>query len=1328
MTAVNERELFMAALQMEDPAQRAGYVAEACGGDVALRQRIEALLKAFGAAGSFLQKPAADEGATSDQPAIAAPPPIAPLEGVGTVIGPYKLLQQIGEGGMGTVFMAEQTHPVQRKVALKIIKPGMDSRQVIARFEAERQALALMDHPNIAKVLDAGTTGDRGQGLGGREDKSRTLGLTPNPYSLTPAAGRPYFVMELVKGVPITRYCDEHRLTPKQRLELFVPVCQAVQHAHQKGIIHRDLKPSNVLVAEYDDRPVPKVIDFGVAKATGPKLTDRTMFTEFGQVVGTLEYMSPEQAKLNALDIDTRSDIYALGVLLYELLTGTTPFEKKRLHQAAFDEMLRVIREEEPPRPSRRLSTTKELPSIAANRGLEPRKLSGLVRGELDWIVMKCLEKDRNRRYETANGLAHDIERYLGNEPVQACSPSARYRLRKFVRRHRGPVLTACVLVFALLTAAIGTTTGWLRATWERDRKQEALDAEQEAKNLADKRATELERNLYFQHIALVAQKLEANDLARVEELLNECPPKLRHWEWHYLMRWYRFGPYTELPFYSTPAKYWSAAFSSDGKQLAASLANGSVCTWDVSTRQPIRTLFGHFGTVGSVAMSHDRQWIAAAGGDGSIKLWDRATGDLVRTLSCKSPEAYEICFSADSRKLASVYADGMVRLWDPQTGVELRSIAAHKDSAFGLAFDPKGVRLASASFDNTVKIWDAATGSERRTFRGHEAGPLCVAFSPDGKRVASGGWDMTIQIWDPETGVVERTLRGHNLQVRGVAFSPDGKRLASVGGDLRLWDVETGQELLALRGATGFMKCVRFSPDGQLLATPSWDQTLKIWDGSPVPEKAKHGLMTLRGFAGPVYRVAISNDGTRIAGTSTDHTARVWEADSGQLVHRLEGHRDVVEGVAFSPNGCLIATASRDKTIRIWDSATAALVKTLDASEWMNCVEFSPDGSLLAAAGRDWGAKVGIQTWNTTTWEKNSTQFAGSHAELHRIAFSPDSRTVAAGARTSSVGAANSIRLWDAATGRVLQTLSSSPGSLAFHPDGKRVAAWGDDRTLKMWDVKTGAEVSSVQHEVAGSNLVIHPDGRRLFLADMSGSVAMTDLATGRVLRKYRGHAQRISALACSRDGRMLVSGSFDQTVRVWDATLTTEEWYGPEARELVQAQFAKHSFRETVVANLKSDKSLTDEVRASALRWAEKWQEDPHTLDDASWEIARNPGRKAEEYELAWRRSETACRLAPGNGEYLLGLGAAQYRTGRYEQAVKSLLEGEKLTAERAGGVAPGTYANQAMALFQLGKKAEARATLDRAREVIKVPHWANNEEALSALKEAEALIDKK
>ncbi len=436
---MSERDLFIAALQIEDAAARAAYLDAACAGDAALRQRLEVLLQAH-AADSFLEPPPAAASTTDAFRPTAEGPPSAPAaagESSGMRLGPYRLLQQIGTGGMGVVWMAEQQTPLRRLVALKVIKAGMDSAQVIARFEQERQALALMDHPNIARVLDGGTTD----------------------------SGRPFFVMELVKGTPITKYCDEHRLTPRERLALFVPVCQAVQHAHQKGIIHRDLKPSNVLVAPYDGRPVVKVIDFGVAKATGPRLTDRTLFTEFGAVIGTLEYMSPEQAELNNQDIDTRSDIYALGVLLYELLTGSTPLERSRLRQAAFAEVLRCIREEEPPRPSQRLSASKDaLPVISAQRQTEPARLTKLMRGELDWIVMKALDKDRGRRYETANGLAQDVERYLQDEPVAACPPSAGYWLRKFLRRNRRPVLVAAALLLALLGGIVGTTWGLVRA------------------------------------------------------------------------------------------------------------------------------------------------------------------------------------------------------------------------------------------------------------------------------------------------------------------------------------------------------------------------------------------------------------------------------------------------------------------------------------------------------------------------------------------------------------------------------------------------------------------------------------------------------------------------------------------------------------------------------------------------------------------------------------------------------------------------------------------------------------------------------------------------
>jgi serine/threonine protein kinase/Tfp pilus assembly protein PilF len=507
---MSERDIFIAALQKKDTGERQRYVNEACAGQPELREQVETLLRLYEGAGSFLQNPAMElpPTATLDkaaEPTAPVDPPVL-TERQGSQIGPYKLIEQLGEGGFGIVFRAEQQQPIRRTVALKVLKPGMDTRQVIARFEAERQALAVMDHQNIARVIDGGET----------------------------RSGRPYFVMDLVKGIPITRFCDEQKLTVRQRLELFVPACRAVQHAHQKGIIHRDLKPTNVLVAAYDGKPVPKIIDFGVAKALGQQLTERTLATRFGEIIGTLEYMSPEQAEFNALDVDTRADVYSLGVLLYELLTGTTPLSTAQLKQAGVAEVLRLIREEDPPTPSTRLSNSKEsLTAISAQRKLEPARLAREVRGDLDWIVMRCLEKDRARRYQTANDLARDIERYLNEEPVEAGPPSPVYRLRKFARKNRKWLAAATAFVLLLVT---GTGVSAWQAVRARTAEREAVKArDSEADQLRQAKKSEARAQAvlkFFQDKVLAAPRPKNQEGglrkdATIREALDQAEPAI---------------------------------------------------------------------------------------------------------------------------------------------------------------------------------------------------------------------------------------------------------------------------------------------------------------------------------------------------------------------------------------------------------------------------------------------------------------------------------------------------------------------------------------------------------------------------------------------------------------------------------------------------------------------------------------------------------------------------------------------------------------------------------------------------------------------------------
>lgn len=1129
------KALFLEAVAIDDLVVRAALLNERCREDAALFARVNALLVAN-------DRAVANEGTGSIriEGGSGAVEPTADFsskaEHIGAIlVGKYKLIEEIGEGGMGSVYMAQQTDPVKRAVAVKVIKTGMDSKAVLARFDAERQALAMMDHPNIAKVLDAGTTD----------------------------SGRPFFVMELVKGVSITQYCDERNLTPRQRLELFVPVCQAIQHAHQKGIIHRDIKPSNVLVAIYDDRPVPKVIDFGVAKAAGPGLTDRTLMTGFGAVVGTPEYMSPEQASLNNVDIDTRSDVYSLGVLLYELLTGTTPLEQKRLKEVALLELLRRIREEEPPNPSTRLNTTQELPSIAAHRGLEPRKLSDLIRGELDWIIMKALEKDRVRRYETANAFAADVQRYLADEPVQACPPSTGYRLHKFVRRNKWPVLATTLVFLALVGGIIGTTWGLVLADNARQRAVQAQQAESEQKRLADQRAeaankseartreekryAEQQRDranqlAYTKQLVLAQREWRDDNVGHALELLDECPMNVRGWEHRHLYARFTSNQRTLRGHTSGVS---SVNWSPDGKLLASASQDGTVKLWDAQNRRDMLTFKGHSHWVTSVCFSPDGRRLASAsrnpGHPGEVKVWDAHMGQEILTLKGHTNAVLCVCWSPDGKRLASASWDQMVKVWDTGTGQETLSLKAHADGVNSLSWSPDGHHLASGGSDRTVKVWDAEKGQEVCCLRGHTGWVNSVSWSPDGKRLASASWDQTVKVWDAETEQEMLSIKAHANGVNDVSWSPDGKRLASAGNDrtVKVWDAMTGREAVRLKGHAYHVQSVAFSPEGKRLASAGGDHSttlgkpgeVKLWD----PNKGQEPL-TFQG-QGEIECLCWNPGDNRLASASTDGTVKVWDAKNGQEIITFKGHSDEVQSVSWSPDGKRLASAGWDQTVKVWNPQTGQELLTLMAhSGKLQSVAWSPDGKrLVSALGDrwDWIRPGEVKMWDAENGRAILT-LKGHVRRVWSVSWSPDGR------RLASASGDQTVKVWDADTGQSLLILKghcAEVHNVCFSPDGTRLASASWDQTVKVWDALTGREAHSLKGHTDGVWCVaFSPDGQRLASASRDGTIKLWDPESGQETLTLDVHSKPVSSLCWSPDGNCLAGGGLG-AVQIWDA-----------------------------------------------------------------------------------------------------------------------------------------------------------------------------------------------
>jgi eukaryotic-like serine/threonine-protein kinase len=1106
-------------------------------------------------------------GAFQQSPKVLSPivNGATPRERVGSIIGPYKLLQQIGEGGFGVVYMAEQEQPVRRLVALKIIKPGMDTSQVIARFESERQALALMDHPNIARVLDAGATG----------------------------SGHPYFVMELVKGVPITDFCDKNHLATDARLKLFLNVCHAIQHAHHKGIIHRDIKPSNVMVTLHDGIPVVKVIDFGVAKATVQKLTERTLFTAYGQMLGTPAYMSPEQAEMSGLDIDTRSDVYSLGVLLYELLTGTTPLEANRLREAGYAEMQRLIREEDPPRPSTRLSSLGDSATgVAGNRGLEVKRLVQLLASDLDWVVMKALEKDRNRRYDTPASFAEDIERYLADETIEARPASAGYRLRKILRRNKGPVLSASLIFLALVSGVFGTTLGLFEAKRHEGeakrqeqlavaaQKQEALRADSEAKlakengllaqserdastlarnnqKIAEGKAAELKVALAQSYFRQGLREYDAGrpnsalaDLTRALAMTGPEHPLCTSYRRVLVDRCLQGGKQLLPPlWHAGPVR--TVAFSPDGTRVVTGSLDKTARIWDVSTGASLGKKMEHERAVEGVAFSPDGTRLITRSGK-LTRLWDGYSGAPLGAVMEHEGDVTSAMFSPDATFVVTGSRDGTARLWNAHSGVPTTPRMRHDASVYCVTFSPDGRRVATGCGvgvrTGSAQLWDATTGGAVGKVMRHSDIVYSVVFSPDGTRILTGSQDGTARVWDAQSGAPIGPLIRRDCPIGNAIFSPDGTRILTHDGDFgweyrsytaQLWDAMTGAPVGAAMNHEGYVQAIAFSPDGTRVVTASQGRVARLWDGytgGPVGEVMKH-----QSYVGSV---AFSPDGTRLLTGSDDNTARLWSADTGIPIGQemRHPHQDHGTAVAFSPDGTRVITGSAKPgkgrvigTAHLWDAHTGAPIgEEMQHERQVTSVAFSPDGTRVATGSGRWNSGGLAELWDAHTGVRVGQAIRHAHL-VWQVAFNPD------GTRVVTSSQDGTARLWDPHTATPLgKVMKHDLGirSLAISPDGTRVVTSSDDGTVRLWDAHTGTPCGAVmKHEGLLRTVAISPDGTRVVAGSENGTARLWDAHTGTPLGEVLKHEGEVRSVAFSPDGMRVVTGSTDYTARLWDA-----------------------------------------------------------------------------------------------------------------------------------------------------------------------------------------------